>query len=310
MERIEILSVNISVEKGTSKEEIPFGELTLEGLRGDAHAGAWHRQISFLDISSVDKIARETSGVFKHGDFGENFTTSGLDFSSVKPGDRLYNNNVELEITQIGKSCHGSGCAIFRTAGKCAMPSEGVFAKVIRPGKLNKGDLLKHLSPCISFCVITLSSRAYSGIYEDKSGPVVQAMLNEYICGEKIPGRIKYVLLPDKPGMLKKTLEELISDKTDIIITTGGTGIGPEDITPDVVKPMLDKELQGIMEFIRYKYGSTNKNALLSRSCAGLASKSLIFCIPGSVKAATEYMQEITPMLSHLCRMKSGSDRH
>ena len=96
----------------------------------------------------------------------------------------------------------------------------------------------------------------------------------------------------------------------DIIFTTGGTGIGPDDFTPEVVKPFLNKEIPGIMEYIRLKYGSIKPNALLSRSIAGLAKESLVFTMPGSKKAVTEYMSEITPMLEHLGYMKMGIDNH
>ncbi|MDD2425274.1 MAG: molybdopterin-binding protein [Bacteroidales bacterium] len=310
MESIEIISVNISEKKGTAKKEIPCGELTLYGLKDDAHAGEWGRQVSFLDISSIEKISEETGRSYEHGDFGENITTSGLDFSVVKPGDHLYSNRVELEITQIGKSCHGDGCTIFRNSGKCAMPKEGIFAKVIHPGIIKKGDILKLCSQRLTLAVVTLSSRAYQGVYPDKSGPMVQALLNEYLYNDNKEGKIEYLLLPDNATMLKKTMEELIIRNFDVIVTTGGTGIGPQDITPDVIKPLLEKELPGIMEFIRNKYGSVNRGALLSRSCAGIAGNSLIFCLPGSVKAVTEYMGEIIPLLPHLYRMKRGGDKH
>lgn len=310
MDNIEIISVNISEKKGTAKEEIPYGELTLYGLKGDAHAGEWNRQVSFLDISSIEKISKETGRSFKHGDFGENFTTSGLDFSEIRPGDRLYNSEVELEITQIGKSCHGDGCSIFKTSGKCAMPREGIFAKVIYPGKIEKGDILKKSSERLTIAVITLSERAYLGVYQDKSGPLAQALLNEYLYNENKEGRIEYLLLPDNAKMLESSVKELIARNFDIIVTTGGTGIGPRDITPEVVRPLLSKELTGVMEYIRNKYGALNKSALLSRSCAGLAGNSLIFCLPGSEKAVKEYMSEIIPLLSHMYRMKKGSDKH
>jgi molybdenum cofactor synthesis domain-containing protein len=119
-----------------------------------------------------------------------------------------------------------------------------------------------------------------------------------------------YKLLPDNSQKLETEIRRMVSEGHEIIITTGGTGIGPRDFTPDVVKPLLDKEIPGIMDYIRLKYGAEKPNALLSRSIAGVSGKSLIFVLPGSVKAVKEYMSEILPMLNHLFAMIFGIDRH
>ena len=95
-----------------------------------------------------------------------------------------------------------------------------------------------------------------------------------------------------------------------MIITSGGTGIGPKDITVETVRPLLTKEIPGIMEYIRVKYGSHKPNALLSRGVAGIIGKSLIYTIPGSVKAADEYMAEILKTLNHTILMQYGIDAH
>jgi molybdenum cofactor synthesis domain-containing protein len=116
-------------------------------------------------------------------------------------------------------------------------------------------------------------------------------------------------LLPDDAEQLDKLLKKQ-SAKADIIITTGGTGIGPRDITVDVVKTHLQKEIPGIMEHIRVKYGISKPNALISRSVAGVSNNSLVFTLPGSLKAINEYMSEITPLLHHLILMKHGIDAH
>jgi len=96
----------------------------------------------------------------------------------------------------------------------------------------------------------------------------------------------------------------------DIIVTTGGTGLGKRDITPDVIKPMLDKEIPGIMEHIRLKYGADKPNALVSRSIAGVMDTTLVYVLPGSTKAVHEYLHEITPTLEHSLRMIHGVDNH
>jgi molybdenum cofactor synthesis domain-containing protein len=96
----------------------------------------------------------------------------------------------------------------------------------------------------------------------------------------------------------------------DLIITTGGTGIGPRDITPDVVRPLLTREIPGVMEHIRVKYGMENPKALLSRAVAGAAGKTLVYTLPGSVKAVHEYMTEIIKTLEHTFYMLYGIDVH
>jgi len=98
--------------------------------------------------------------------------------------------------------------------------------------------------------------------------------------------------------------------KFDIVITTGGTGISPRDITPDIVKTLLDKEIPGIMESIRMKYGQQKSAALLSRSIAGVMGHSLVFTLPGSVRAVNEYLEEITKGLKHMIYMINQIDSH
>jgi len=113
------------------------------GLTGDAHADCCtHRQVSLLAIESIDKMRR---GGFEvgPGDFAENLTTGGIPLSSLPVGTRLsIGEDIVLEITQIGKECH-AGCAIFRQVGKCIMPREGVFARVVRGGMVKTGDIIK-----------------------------------------------------------------------------------------------------------------------------------------------------------------------
>ena len=96
----------------------------------------------------------------------------------------------------------------------------------------------------------------------------------------------------------------------DVVITTGGTGIGPRDITIETVRPLLDKEIPGIMEMIRIKYGQEKPNALLSRGIAGVMGQTLVYTLPGSVKAVDEYMTEILKTLQHLIYMLHGVDVH
>jgi molybdopterin adenylyltransferase len=157
--------------------------------------------------------------------------------------------------------------------------------------------------------IITLSDRAFKGEYQDLSGPVIKERLSEFFTAQRWNSNIRTVLIPDDAKTLKKIVKEA-GESTDIIFTTGGTGIGPRDITIEVVKPLLTKEIPGIMEFIRMKYGAEKPNALLSRGVAGIIGKSLIYTLPGSLRAVDEYMSEILKILNHTVLMQHGIDSH
>jgi len=157
--------------------------------------------------------------------------------------------------------------------------------------------------------IITLSDRASRGDYEDQSGPEVQKMMSDYFGTREWKFSVKRILIPDDPSGLGKLMEE-VRDSYNIIITTGGTGIGPRDITVDTVRKYLDKEIPGVMEFIRVRYGATYPAALLSRGVAGIAGKALVYTLPGSVKAVREYLDEIFRTLEHTILMQYGIDTH
>lgn len=144
MDRARVIAVCRSGTKGVSKEPIAEGILKEGyGLEGDAHAdAAWHRQVSLLAIESIEKM-RALGLDLQPGDFAENITTEGIELLSLPVGTRLaVGKEVILEISQIGKECH-TGCAIFKQVGRCIMPKEGVFAKVIVGGRVRPGDEIR-----------------------------------------------------------------------------------------------------------------------------------------------------------------------
>jgi molybdopterin adenylyltransferase len=310
MPTIKILSVNISEKKGTIKMPVAQIELTKEGVKGDAHAGKWHRQVSLLGTESIRKFEKDAGRKIKFGEFAENITTEGIELWKLQPLDMFTFEDIELEVTQIGKECHGTSCAIFKEVGNCVMPKEGIFCRVIKGGILKPGMELIYKPKVFSIHIITLSDRASQGEYEDKSGPRIKELIEQFFAVRCSSFAVHCSLIPDDPLQLKTLLKESIEEKTDIIITTGGTGIGPRDFTPDIVKPMLDKEIPGIMDMIRLKYGAEKPNALISRSIAGVIDQSLIFTLPGSVKAVNEYLPEIFKSLMHLVYMLHGLDKH
>lgn len=141
-----IVAVCSSEKKGTRKATIPEGTLKVEyGLIDDAHAdSSSHRQVSLLAIESIETMRKMGYNVAP-GDFAENLTTEGIELYSLPVGTRLHvGTDVILNITQIGKECH-AGCAIFKQTGKCIMPKEGVFARVIQGGTVKAGEEIEIL---------------------------------------------------------------------------------------------------------------------------------------------------------------------
>ena len=142
----QVVSVNISEKKGTVKKAVPEIRLRLRhGIEGDAHAGDWHRQISLLAKESIDSMRATCPVPLGSGMFAENINTRGIDLKSLPVGTRLRMGETELEVTQIGKECH-SDCAIKRAAGKCVMPTEGIFAVVVKEGIVQAGDEIEVLT--------------------------------------------------------------------------------------------------------------------------------------------------------------------
>ena len=140
-----VLSINISEKKGTPKTKINPGVLIEDfGFEGDAHAGKWHRQVSLLAKESIEKSKGLPSDGLCHGVFAENITTEGIELYTIPVGTQLKVGECIIEISQIGKECH-EGCAIQKLVGKCVMPREGVFAKVIKGGKVFEGDTIEVL---------------------------------------------------------------------------------------------------------------------------------------------------------------------
>lgn len=140
-----VAAVNISEKKGTVKKTVETAELVENfGLRGDAHGGSWHRQVSLLASESVERAKAQAKdpGRVKgicEGSFAENITTAGIELYTLPVGTVLKIGEAELEVTQIGKECH-AGCEISKLVGQCVMPREGIFARVLKGGIIKAGD--------------------------------------------------------------------------------------------------------------------------------------------------------------------------
>ena len=140
---MKIVSIAISKKKGIPKTPVQEAFISKDhGLKGDAHAGKWHRQVSFLASESIETARRQGLDV-TFGDFAENIATTGIDWKTLPVGTRVRLGDTALvEITQIGKECHNK-CAIYYKAGDCIMPREGVFARVLQEGRIRCGDKIQ-----------------------------------------------------------------------------------------------------------------------------------------------------------------------
>lgn len=305
-----VVSVNVSLEKGTIK--LPVEEIFVDdrGIVDDAHAGPWHRQVSLLAKEDIDKFSSEMGRSISFGEFAENITVEGVELGKVCVLDTIRIGEVVLEVSQIGKKCHGDGCAIFREIGKCVMPNQGIFCRVVTGGKIVAGDAVEVEARAFRVLVVTLSDRAFSGEYSDRSGPKVCGLLEEYFSDKRWHLEVDGNILPDDAKMLGKELAGAVADEVDVVFTLGGTGVGPRDITPEVVERFCDKLVPGIMENIRIKFGQDKPSALLSRSVAGVTGRTQIYALPGSVRAAEEYVGEILKTLEHTVYMIHGLDVH
>lgn len=303
-----VVSVNISERKGEQKHPVPEIQLKFRhGIVGDAHAGDWHRQISLLAEESVDTMRASCPIPLDPGVFAENINTEGIDLKHLPVGTHLRIGETEVEVTQIGKECH-SDCAIRRQTGDCIMPREGVFARVVKGGTIHTGDEMKLLpTPAdlpLRAAVITLSDKGSRGEREDKSGPLIVEMLTA--TGYKVE---EALLLPDDAAQLKTQLLRLADARqVNLILTTGGTGFAPRDITPEATCAVADRNAPGIAEAMRYHSLTITPRGMLSRGVSVLRGKTLIVNLPGSPKAVKENLEYILPSLAHGIRLAAGLD--
>jgi molybdenum cofactor synthesis domain-containing protein len=301
---IKILATNAAGERG---RKIPVEKLILEpdGVAGDVHAGSI-RPVSMFDVAHAKRFYDITGArPLAPGQFAENILFETSSVTDVRIFDRFVKDEVILEVVQKGKPFHDH----FREPGNYVMPREGIFVRVIHGGELHPGDVMHHIPRVFKALIITLSDRASQGVYEDKSGPAVVSVVKNYFDKIKWRLEIENVVIPDSELQLGVLLEGALST-TDLIVTTGGTGIGPRDITPEIMNNFIKKPIPGIIEMIRWKYGVEKPAALTTRAVAGANGNALLFAIPGSVHGATEYITEITKHLQHLFYMIHSIEMH
>ena len=313
-EKGKIIALCISEARGTVKYAVPEVKLIKDfGIEGDAHAGHWHRQVSLLSAEQVanfnERIVESKAGIEPaiSGTFGENILVSGIDLRNLPVGTLLKAGEVVLKLSQIGKECH-SHCQIFQRVGDCIMPREGVFATVEQGGLLRAGMEIAVEMPAVDAplraAVITLSDKGSIGERVDTSGPRAAELLTQ--AGYEV---VEQVLLPDVQAKTERELKRLAdSRQVDLIITTGGTGMAPRDVTPEATLAVATRNVPGIAEAIRAGSLAITKRAMLSRGVSVLRNNTLIVNLPGSKKAVEEALELVLPTLEHGIRLAKGTD--
>lgn len=295
-----VLSVNLSSERGKKK---PVSSITLKpgGAESDIHFISGNREVSILDERHILDFLRisESSGNPSYGAYAENITTRNLP-GDIRIFDVLKTGEAKILVSQIGKPFHEK----IEFPGHYVSPQKAIFGKVIGSGSVKAGDEIIHSPKTFKTLVLTISDRASQGLYKDKSGTEAQNIISDFFEQYNYRYQIDKKIIPDEKTALDGILRE--HGKYDLIISTGGTGISRADITIETIRPHLDKEIPGITEFIRWKYGIEKPQALLSRSLAGVKDQTLIFAIPGSPKAVKEYLNEFTKVADHSFSMIYG----
>lgn len=304
-----VMAICTSEKRGTLKTAHDTACFITEwGIEGDAHAGHWHRQVSLLGLAEIEAFRAKGANV-EFGAFGENIVADGFTFRELPVGTRLICGEVVLEITQIGKKCH-SHCAIYQQVGDCIMPREGVFARVLHGGEIHVGDDLQLLGTPMELdaAVLTLSDKGARGERRDTSGSACAEMLQA--AGYTV--RAQDILADDQEA-IEAQLTRYIERGIALVVTTGGTGFAPRDVTPEATIAVSERLAPGIAEFMRAKSLAITDRAMLSRATAGIARRTLIVNLPGSERGAKECLSFVLPTLAHgiaLLRGEAGECGH
>jgi len=156
----------------------------------------------------------------------------------------------------------------------------------------------------ISAGIITVSDKGSQGQRDDLSGPAIAEML----AGAAIEIR-HTIIIPDEKDQIRKTIIDFSDVKQlDLILTTGGTGVSPRDVTPDATLDVIDKQIPGMAEAMRHESMRVTPHAMISRAVAGIRGKSLILNLPGSPKSVRENLAVVLPALKHAIEKIKGDD--
>ena len=301
-----VTAVCASAHKGP-KEAVERGVLRAgHGMEGDVHAGTWHRQVSLLAEEQIQDMRQRSGMELPPGTFGENLVCS-VDLTALDLGRRLrVGPRAVLQVTQRGKECH-TPCQIYHKVGECIMPNLGMFTRVRRGGEVAGGDEVA-TDPALDrhrYAVITLSDRGAAGKRgTDASGAEACSLLEQGLDNGHL---LERVVLPDDRAAIERELVRLCDEEvTDLVVTTGGTGLSPRDVTPEATLAVIDRQIPGMAEAMRAAGLAFTPHAMLSRAVCGMRGQSIIVNLSGSPKAVREQLEVLLPVLPHAVQTASG----
>lgn len=296
-----ILAICTSTRKGEPKASVPSAILRENhGIEGDAHSGPGHRQVSLLALTDIETMRAKGLPDLDYGAFGENFVVSGIDLEALGLGSRLrLGDCAEIVITQRGKECH-ERCAIFDRTGDCIMPTRGLFGRVSRGGEVKAGDALEAVEivapSAIQAAVVTVSDSRSRGEEADTAGPAVARLLEDGLGAHIHTAEI----VSDEQAQLETRLRFFaVEVRLDLVVTVGGTGFAPRDVTPEAVRAVVERLTPGLDEAMRAASMRITDQAMLSRCVSGILHKALIVSLPGSEKAACGNLRAVLSALPH-----------
>ncbi|MHC4715798.1 MAG: molybdenum cofactor synthesis domain-containing protein [Planctomycetota bacterium] len=306
-----VKAISVSEGKGERKRPVePAVFVADHGIESDGHAGPWHRQVSLLAAEDVETVRQAGLPDLKPGDFAENVILEGIDLAALGLGSRLrVGGDVVLSMTQIGKVCH-TPCRIYHLTGDCIMPRMGLFARVEAGGTVRPGDAAEVIEavPRETFqaVVLTISDRCSRGQAEDTAGPAVA----EQLTGAPVAAHVyRTAILPDDREAIAERLRHYCDGHSiDLVVTVGGTGFSPRDVTPEATRSVVERPAPGLDEAMRAASMAQTAHAMLSRAACGIRAATLIVNLPGSPRAATENLAAILPALPHgLTKLRGGT---
>ncbi len=284
MTEISIVSVNISEQKGTVKHPVPEIVFTEKGIQDDAHSGEWHRQVSLLGTDSIKKFSTQAKRKVGYGEFAENITTEGMKVYNAQILDRFVNENNVLEVTQIGKKCHGAGCNIYQEVGNCVMPKEGIFCRVIKGNKLKPGDKLKYLPHIFKIAIISTGK-------QNEENSLKNLLYNFF--NEK-NRKTEVILEYCNNNNINDCITKFATNNYDAIFVQTSTEKKADSMQ---LMPVTDNNKAGFIEKMKKRNKLQNIHEYVYTSLSEIRETTLVFNIPQDTEKAKIYANEIKNIL-------------
>ncbi len=228
------------------------------------------------------------------------YAINGLEITIDFTVKTIYKTGVEVE------AMHGASIVALNMYDMLKPIDKGVEIHHIKllEKRGGKSDFTKDTGAKIKAAVVVCSDTIAAGKKEDKAGKTIIAQLESF--GVDIA---EYTVIPDETHLIQEKTKAFVAQGMDLVIFTGGTGLSPRDVTPEALKPLLERNIPGIEESIRSYGQARTPYAMLSRSVAGMMGSSLILALPGSTRGAAESMEAIFPQVLHIFQVAQGS-RH